>query len=162
MLKQDSNKSFKRTINIKKLEKKKWDICYTDKGGLFAEPQVKKDEDGVGFYKPENRGSNTSGSYLLTPGSAKKIARLMKKFTLAIDAELGYIQKKYKLDVYWSVPFITRQGSIEGIYSSNQRQGSLTEKVNKILRKVEKVSPGLSGHMGKAFKKAQELRKKLS
>ena len=82
----------------------------------------------------------------------------MKKFVLPIDGEMGFIQKKYKFKVYWIVPFLTKQGSIEGIYHSNIRKGSITEKINRILRKTEKISPSISKIMIKVFDKAQKIK----
>jgi len=140
------NDDFKKNLEkiISKLNNKKWDICYTDKGGLFSKPKVDLDKDGIGFYKPEDRNSNTTGSYLLTTECAKKFYKYMKKFVFAIDIEIAYVQRRFNFDVLWSIPFLTKQGSIEGIYLSNIRGKTMKAKANQIISSVNKFSPTLS------------------
>ncbi len=130
---------------IKKLNDVEWDVCYTDKGSLFVDPKVKNNyNEKIVLYEPPNRGANTTGSYLITAKSAKKLLKIMKKISIGPDMELSYIQKKNKLKVFWTVPFLTYQGSIEEIYQSNVRKGSLTGVLLRIIRKIEKVSPKMA------------------
>jgi GR25 family glycosyltransferase involved in LPS biosynthesis len=129
---------------IQKLSKMNWDICYTDKGGLFIEPNIKKDPFGeITLYKPPERKSNTTGSYIINNKSLKKILKMMKNIAVGPDLEMSYIQKKNKLEVYWAIPFLTIQGSIEGIYQSNIRKGSITGILMKLARKINRISPKL-------------------
>jgi hypothetical protein len=58
--------------------------------------------------------------------------------------ELTYVQKKNNLNVLWTVPFLTHQGSIEEVYQSNVRNGSLAGKAIRITNKIGKISPGLA------------------
>ncbi|MFH1802093.1 MAG: glycosyltransferase family 25 protein [archaeon] len=127
---------------VEKLGRISWDICYSDKGSFLIEPKVKRDKKGkITLYKHPEKRSNTTGSYLVTPRSAEKIAKLLEGFAVAMDVEMSYIQKKNDLRVFWTIPFLTKQGSIECTYKSNVRQGSLMGLVLKFLKKVDRVSP---------------------
>lgn len=133
---------------IRRLNEVEWEICYADKGALFIDPPVKKNnEDKVYLYVPLDKRSNTTGAYLITPRGSQKILKLMRRFSISIDNELSYIQKKYNLKVYWTVPFLTRQGSIEYVYASNVRTGSLTGVFMKNIRRVEKIDPKLANKL---------------
>ncbi|MBU3913352.1 MAG: glycosyltransferase family 25 protein [Nanoarchaeota archaeon] len=137
----------KLSLTIKKLSKIKWDICYTDKGALFVEP--KKVEEELFLYFPKDRRSNTTGSYLITGRSAKKFVRLRKNFSISPDNEMSFIQKKYKMRVCWALPFLTHQGSIEKVYVSNVRTGTLTGDFLRIIKKIDRVSPMLARYVAK-------------
>jgi GR25 family glycosyltransferase involved in LPS biosynthesis len=130
---------------IKKLRYCEWDICYSDKGSLLVEPKInKKDNSLITLYESPDRRSNTTGSYLITPKRAKKLLILIKKIAIGPDMELTYVQKKNNLNVLWTVPFLTHQGSIEEVYQSNVRNGSLAGKAIRITNKIGKISPGLA------------------
>lgn len=137
---------------IKKLNSVEWDVCYSDSGSLFVAPTVVlKHGETVGLYKHPKRGSNTTGSYLVNSMSAKKILNAMKKFSLSIDMELTYIQNKNNFNVYWAIPFLTHQGSIECVYQSNVRKGTLSGLMIKYMRKIEKINPSLAQLVGNSF-----------
>jgi len=139
ILSDDFPKKLRVTIN--KLKTTDWDICYTDKGALFVDPEVSGRKESVSLYAPPNKAANTTGSYLISPACAKKLVRIMKKVSLPADLEMCYIQNKHDLNVYWTVPFLTHQGSIEYIYQSAVRKGSITGMLLVIIRKIEKISP---------------------
>lgn len=129
---------------VKKLNSVKWDICYSDKGSALVEPKTsKKEGERVALYEPADRGANTTGSYMIKPESAKKLLSLMKKIVLGPDLELSYVQKKNNLKVYWTVPFLTHQGSIESVYQSNVRKGTLFEIFVMIIKRADRISPSL-------------------
>ena len=85
----------------------------------------------------------------------------METFAMPIDIELSYIQKKYDFDIYWSIPYITKQGTIEGVYSSNIRKGSLTLKINHLLKKIEKRSPLIANFLAILLKETQILKNRI-
>lgn len=143
LLSEDFPKRLKESIQ--KLKKITWDICYTDKGSLFIEPEVERSKkDLVALYEPPDKKSNTTGSYLISSNSARKILKLIKKVAICPDGEMNYIQKKYSLKVFWTIPFLTHQGSIEYVYQSNVRKGSITGILLKFTRKIERISPSLA------------------
>ncbi|MFC1685674.1 glycosyltransferase family 25 protein [Nanoarchaeota archaeon] len=143
---------------IKKLREIKWDICYSDQGSALVEPKVqRKKGERVSLYNPPNKMANTTGSYLITPKSAKKFLKLMKKITIGPDLELSYTQKKYGLKVYWTVPFLTHQGSIEMIYDSNVRKSSLFSVGLKFIKKIERISPFCANGMRHLLKRIMDL-----
>jgi GR25 family glycosyltransferase involved in LPS biosynthesis len=137
----DSDFSFKLQKAITCLSKINWDICYCDRGSLLVEPKANICDC---LFSPKDRRANTTGAYLLGCLGAKKLNSIMKKTSLGPDMELTYVQRKHKLKVYWTIPFLTHQGSIEEIYSSNVRTGSLAGRVIKINKKIEKFSPGIA------------------
>lgn len=129
---------------IRKLQEIDWDICYSDKGSLLVEPKIKKEADSlITLYESPDRRSNTTGSYLITPKRAKRLLSLIKKIAIGPDMELTYVQKKNNLKVLWTIPFLTHQGSIEEVYQSNVRTGSLAGKAIRITNSISKISPGL-------------------
>ena len=138
---------------IEKLSKIKWDICYSDKGSLIVEPKIIPTSGKIALYKPIDKRSNTTGSYLIKSTSAKKLLKLMKKIAVGPDMELTYVQKKYGLKVYWTIPFLTHQGSIEEVYQSNVRTGSLAGKAIKLIKKIERINP----HLAKLIAKIIDL-----
>lgn len=129
---------------IEKLSRIEWDICYSDRGSLLVEPKIKNRNDKVILYKVPDKRANTTGSFLIKRDGAKLLLKLMKKIAIGPDMELTYVQRKNNLKVYWTIPFLTHQGSIEEIYQSNVRTGSLAGRVIKITKKVEKFSPELA------------------
>lgn len=142
LLDEDFPEKLQKAIEL--LKKEEWDICYTDKGSLLVNPKIKENKDIVNLYEPLDKRANTTGSFLINQEGAKKLLDLMKKISLGPDMELTYVQRKNKLKVYWTVPFLTHQGSIEEIYQSSVRTGSLVGRVLRITKKVEKFSPGLA------------------
>ncbi len=131
--------------SVDKLRNIEWDICYTDKGSLLVEPNVRKEKNSLlTLYESRDKRANTTGSFLIKSAGAKLLLKLMKKITLGPDMELTYVQKKNNLNVYWTVPFLTHQGSIEEVYQSNVRRGSIAGRVIKITKKIEKFSPALA------------------
>lgn len=141
----DDNFSQKLQEAINKLQKSEWDICYSDRGSLLVEPKIKSERDNlVSLYEPPDKRANTTGSFLINTRGAKLLLGLMKKITLGPDMELTYVQRKNQLKVYWTLPFLTHQGSIEEVYASNVRAGSLAGKIIKITNKIEKFSPILA------------------
>ncbi|MEM2956116.1 MAG: glycosyltransferase family 25 protein [Candidatus Pacearchaeota archaeon] len=142
---------------IKQLKNVKWDICYVGKGGMFIEPKATNGN----LYIPKNKSSNGASSYLLTPTSARKFLKYMKKFALAIDGEYGYIQKKYNFNVYWGVPFLTREGSVEGFYRSDVRKSSLTQKANLFLNKIRNINPKLANFFAYLFYYILKIKNKI-
>ncbi len=147
------NNKFPERLNllIKKLSRVEWDVCYIGKGGLLIAPGPSRNTDDITLYPAPSKSSIGASSYLVTPKSAKKILKIMKKFTLPIDSEYSYIQKKYDLKVFWAFPFLTKEGSIEGFYSSGNRKTSKTQKAKKMLKIAEKISPRLSDQLARIF-----------
>jgi GR25 family glycosyltransferase involved in LPS biosynthesis len=69
-------------------------------------------------FKNSNCQSRFSDSYAITANAAKKIFDLCIPFHLPIDWELNYAQAALNMNIYWTEPRLTYQGSKYGSYGT--------------------------------------------
>jgi GR25 family glycosyltransferase involved in LPS biosynthesis len=92
-------------------------------GGSFPHERLKtlKIENGNYHLKlPPN--TNCSFSYMVSNRVAYLLATNMQEFTLPIDFELNYWFKKLNLNIYHYIPYILREGSACGKYTSSVKK----------------------------------------
>ena len=97
---------------------KDWDVIYLGDGaGLHAKDVV----EGKTAYKVPHPASRCTDSILFKKESARKISDIYFPFDLGSDFELGYVQSKLGLNVYWWEPTLVTQASEHGIFKSSLR-----------------------------------------
>lgn len=101
-----------------------WDIFiiggYWEDGPDSSWVSEKMETDKHFIYKPVICNTPT-GNYMLNKKSAKRIIShpLYKPFSFPIDGTLFEIAKDFKLNVYWSRPFLSFEGSKKGYYETS-------------------------------------------
>jgi GR25 family glycosyltransferase involved in LPS biosynthesis len=72
------------------------------------------------FVLKNHPSTNTVCSYLLTQNAAIKMANHIHPFTLPIDFEANYWFAELKFNVYHYLPYLIKEGTASGAYSSVQ------------------------------------------
>lgn len=70
-------------------------------------------------FKNKECRSRFSDSYVITAPAAEMLLARCFPFHMPIDWELNYLQSSMNMNIYWSEPTITYQGSKSGAYSSS-------------------------------------------
>jgi hypothetical protein len=105
-----------------------WDVFYFGRGcgGHRAPMTVKERFENLfgkkNVFRNEKRQSRFTDSYVLTSKAAEKILSACFPFHFAIDWELNYLQIVLDMNVYWSEPALTFQGSKFGSYGSSLKK----------------------------------------
>ncbi len=74
------------------------------------------------IFKNKKSQSRFTDSYMVSARAAQALVQNGFPFHLPIDWELNYLQPMLKLNVYWSHPMITFQGSKFGYYKSSIKE----------------------------------------
>ena len=82
--------------------------------------QIENVVDGQYFYKKESPSSKCADSFLIKKDAARKLANGLKRFSLPIDFELNYHLHCHKMNVYWTEPSLTKQGSETGLFKTHR------------------------------------------
>lgn len=102
-----------------------WDIFYFGRGcgGHHAPMSVSERFSNLlgkkHVFKNKECRSRFSDSYVITAKAAEMILSQCFPFHMPIDWELNYLQSSMAMNIYWSEPTITYQGSKSGAYSSS-------------------------------------------
>lgn len=102
-----------------------WDIFYFGRGcgGHHAPMSISERFSNLlgnkHVFKNKECRSRFSDSYVITAKAAEMIFSQCFPFHMPIDWELNYLQSSMAMNIYWSEPTITYQGSKSGAYSSS-------------------------------------------
>lgn len=102
-----------------------WDILYFGRGcgGHYAPMSISERFNNLfgkkHVFKNKECRSRFSDSYVITAQAAEMILAQCFPFHMPIDWELNYLQSSMGMNIYWSEPTITYQGSKSGAYSSS-------------------------------------------
>jgi len=102
-----------------------WDIFYFGRGcgGHHAPMTISERFSNLlgkkHVFKNKECRSRFSDSYVITSKAAEMILSQCFPFHMPIDWELNYLQSSMSMNIYWSEPTITYQGSKSGAYSSS-------------------------------------------
>lgn len=105
-----------------------WDVFYFGRGcgGHRAPMTIKERIANISgkkhIFKNAKCQSRFTDSYMVSPEAANRILSCCFPFHLPIDWELNYLQLFLNLNIYWSEPTLTFQGSKSGAYSSSLKQ----------------------------------------
>jgi len=95
-----------------------WDVIYMGSG---ANLHPKNLEIGKYAYLMDHPASRCADSILIKREAAKKLADDFFPFDLCSDWEIGYLQAKHKMNVYWWEPSLVHQGSETNLFNSSLR-----------------------------------------
>jgi len=95
-----------------------WDVIYLGNGANLHPPNI---QEGKLAYKVNHPASRCADSILLRKEAAAKLNEEYFPFDIAADFEIGYLQAKHDLNVYWWEPTLCTQGSESGAFKSSLR-----------------------------------------
>jgi len=95
-----------------------WDVIYMGNGANLHPKNIEKSKLA---YKIDHPASRCADSILIKRDAAFLIGENYFPFDLCSDWEIGYLQSKLDLNVYWWEPTIVSQGSETGKFKSSLR-----------------------------------------
>ncbi len=99
-----------------------WDAIFIGTGcGMDFINKVRKVEVKNNIFKVFHPATNCAESYIINPKSVDKILNKIIPFQLPYDCELACVMGILNMNVYWHLPPIFYQGSVNGEYISSLR-----------------------------------------
>jgi len=109
---------FSRLMKKLDIQHPDWDVFFV--GGAFHHSICRTIQDEGELLKKDHPASNTVCGYVIKPRSANLLFDKIVPFSLPIDFAMNYWMKELKFNVWHANPYLIREGTSAGYYTSSQ------------------------------------------